>query len=409
MTTHIKIVATVVAVFLRGRQSTIDAIERACCHESTIDSANLMKKQTLLTTLGLAVLASITPAFAQSAGTEAEQTNRKVDHCSVEQGQRLIDEDRYTDAIREFTCVIDANPTEVEGYRGRMEAELLLGQYAEAFREYARIVAFVLPVDPAAESTMLASYDARLAVAPENVPALTGASFTRWCLFDYPGAVRVINQLLDLRPNDVYGNLFRGSSRVLKGASRAEGVIDLERAIALAPWSPDVRYIVADAYTYGSEPDMERAFIEATRALEWGLDTARVHAILGSAYLKFGNVAAAATHFYRHIELVTTELLTIAPIAARTSLNLALLPGRTYDIPVATAAGETISILTRSHDFWDTICVLLGPDGKPVVGGDDYKQYFAGFKWIAETSGTYRLLVTSFEGVNTGELVVVRE
>src|SRR5262245_33863183 len=62
--------------------------------------------------------------------------------CSAEQGQIYINEGRYRDAIREFTCLIEAQPAAVEGYRGRSEAELLLGRYSDAFREYARITAF---------------------------------------------------------------------------------------------------------------------------------------------------------------------------------------------------------------------------------------------------------------------------
>jgi hypothetical protein len=46
--------------------------------------------------------------------------------CSLEQGQIYIDEARYRDAIREFTCVIEGQPTDVEGYRRHIEAELLL-------------------------------------------------------------------------------------------------------------------------------------------------------------------------------------------------------------------------------------------------------------------------------------------
>ena len=91
---------------------------------------------------------------------------------------------------------------------------------------------------------------------------------------------------------------------------------DLERALELAPDSADVHYIVADAYTYGI-PDPERAFAEASIALERGLDTPRVHAILAFAQLAFGNDGAAATHIERHLELVTTELLTSAPLAGR--------------------------------------------------------------------------------------------
>jgi hypothetical protein len=70
--------------------------------------------------------------------------------------------------------------------------------------------------------------------------------------------------------------------------------------------------------------------------------------------------------------------------------------------------GETVSILTSSRDFSDTILVLLAPDGTPVLGSDDYRQYFAGFQWMAAATGTYRIWVTSFESVNTGDLVVSR-
>jgi hypothetical protein len=339
---------------------------------------------------------------------EAEPGGLKAEQCTAETGQLFINEGRYEHAIREFTCVINAQPTGVEGYRGRIEAELLLGRYSDAVRDYARVTAIVEPAHPDAEDIIIAGYAARLSVTPKDIPALTGVSFARWWFSDYAPAIHLLNRLLDVRPNDVYGNLFRGSSRLFRGATRAEGMADLERAIAFAPQSADVRFIVADAYTYG-QPDPERAFAEASLALARGLDTPRVHAILASAYLAFGDVLAAAAHIQRHIEFVTTELLTTSPLAARASLSLDLTPGRTYEIPVAAIAGETISIATSTHDFYDSILVLLAPDGTPVVGGDDYKGYFAGFEWVAGATGTYRLRVTSFESVNTGTLVVMRD
>src|SRR5262245_29966859 len=113
---------------------------------------------------------------------------------SPEQGQLYIDQGRYTQAIHEFTGVINAHPTDVEGYRGRIEAELLLGRYSDAVRDYQRIIAFVLPVHPDAKDTILAGYAARLAVAPENIPALTGASAALWWFFDYAQAIHVLNQ-----------------------------------------------------------------------------------------------------------------------------------------------------------------------------------------------------------------------
>jgi tetratricopeptide (TPR) repeat protein len=328
--------------------------------------------------------------------------------CSPEQGQIYINEGRYREAIREFSCLVEAQPTEVDGYRGRIEAELLLGRYSDAVRDYARVTAFVLPVHPDAETIIAAGYAARLADAPNDIPALTGSSFASWWFFDYPVAIHVLTDLLALSPNNVYANLFRGSSRLLKGTARAEGVADLDSAIALAPESPDVRFIVADAYTYGKLPDPQRAFSEASFALAGGLNTPRIHAILASAYLALGNQSAAAAEMRTHIELVTTELVQASALSVGGTLTLPVVPGRTYEIPVPVMAGQTLSILTSSRDFYDTILVLLAPDGTPVLGSDDYRQYFAGFQWVATASGTYRVRVTSFESVNTGDLVVSR-
>ena len=138
----------------------------------------------------------------------------------------------------------------------------------------------------------------------------------QWAYFDYGRAIQLLDALLAVRPDDVFGTLFRGSARVLGDITTGLGVADLERAIELAPESADVHYIVADAYTYGI-PDPERAFAEASIALERGLDTPRVHAILAFAQLAFGNDAAAATHIERHLELVTTESLVDRALGGR--------------------------------------------------------------------------------------------
>ena len=190
--------------------------------------------------------------------------------------------------------------------------------------------------------------------------------------------------------------------------TRNFGVADLEQALELAPESPDVRFIVADAYTYG-DPDPERALLEALLALEGGLDTPRVHAILASAHLALGDLAASALHVERHIQLVTTQLVAAPVLPAGGSLALDVVPGRTWEIPVPAVAGETIPILTDSRDFVDTILVLLAPDGSPVLGSDDYQAYFAGFEWVAETTGTHFVRVTSFEAASTGVMSVTRD
>jgi hypothetical protein len=223
---------------------------------------------------------------------------------ALKKGQTRINLGLYGSAIAVFSNVIESHPLCVDAYRGRVEAELLLGRYSDALGTYTRLNAFVLPERPDAYEVILAGYDVRLAWNPWSVPALTGASFTRWWTFDYEGAQPVLDTLRLVSPSSLYGKLFRGSNRLFVGEDVAGGEADFAAAIAQAPQSPHVRFIVADGYTYAL-PDPERALEEATLALQWGLDTPRVHAILASAHGALGDPSAAAVHIEQHIDLVT--------------------------------------------------------------------------------------------------------
>jgi len=358
--------------------------------------------------LALAVL-TVFPALAHAGSSWCGQPVVCDGSATLANGQQRINQGDYEQAITIFTCVIAADPVSVDAYRGRIEANLLLDRYSDAVRDYARVTAVVLPAHPDADLTILASYDARLASNPWDVPALTGASFARWWFFDYAGALPLLNKLLAVQPFDLYGQLFKGSTRLFLGQQGAAGKSNLALAILMAPYSAHVRFIVADAYTY-AQPDPVRAFAEGTRALQWGLDTPRVHAILASAQFALGDESAAADHLQQHIDLVTTETVDTAALAVGGEVTLDLVPGRTFEIPIQAMVGQKINIETASpsEEISDSILVLLGPDGSPAAGNDDYIDYFAGLDWAAPETGTYTLQVTSFESVGTGQLVVTR-
>lgn len=364
---------------------------------------------------GIVTLLAASPTFAQTTanlqGDDELSTSSTLcgPQATVVQGQRRIDQGRYEAAKAIFTCLVDADPTALDGYRGRAEASLLQGHYADAMADYARVNAFVFPSHPDTVDTVFASYDARLSHHPNDIAALTGASFVHWWFFDYEAALPFLDHLLTLRPNDLYGTLYRGSNRLFVGADVPGGMADFEQALTLAPASADVRFIVSDGYTY-AYPDPDRAFAEATLALAWGLDTPRIHAILASALFAQGDVDAAAYHLQTHIAQVTTESVATAPLASGGATAIDLGPGRTFDIPLAIQAGELVAIRTASpsEEIYDSIAVLLAPDGSAVVGNDDFDDYLAGFDWIATATGTYTLRVTSFEGVSSGALVVMR-
>jgi hypothetical protein len=319
----------------------------------------------------------------------------------------FIDQGRCDRAVREFTCLIQSDATSVEGYRGRMEAYVLMGRYADAVHDGALFTADVEPAHPDAQQAVIRGYLDRLAAAPTDIPALAGMTFARWWFFDYPGAIKDAGQLLDVLPDAVAGWVFRGSSRLLHHVQTSRGVADLERALQFDPGNPSVHYLVADAYLYGLS-DFDGAYAEASIALDGGLDTPRVHAILGAALNSFGDTAAAAEQIARHFELVTEQVVSAAPLAPGGSLALGLVPGRVVEIPLAAAAGRPISIVTSSKDYWDTIALLVAPDGTPVLGSDDVNGYFAAFAYVPPITGTYRLRVTFFESVITGVLDVGR-
>ena len=351
--------------------------------------------------LGLALAAAL--LFAPSGALGASQPN-----CTAVQGQAFIDAGQLTQAIHEFTCVINAAPTEVDGYRGRAEALLLLGRYSDAYHDYnTGITALAVPAHPDAFTTIYDGYATRLSDDPDSVAALTGASFARWVNFDYPQAIQVLNRLLQVEPDDPYGTLFRGSVACSTARPRPRGSSSLTGRSNLRPTArTSATSSRTRTRTASRIPRVPLA--EATLALNWGLDTPRVHAILAASYNAFGDVLAAAEHIQEHLEVVTSELVTTTPLVAGGSLTLDLVPGRTFAIPIMATAGETIAVSTASPDFWDSIAVLLSPGGAPVVGSDDDNAYHVAIDWEAEQTGVYVLRVTSFESVSTGELFVER-
>ena len=99
---------------------------------------------------------------------------------------------------------------------------------------------------------------------------------------------------------------------------------DLDQAIALAPESPGVCVIVADAYTYGNVPDRSVRSQKHPFELAGGLNTPRVHAIFASAYLAFGNQLADRSFGKGKIRMATARRLSsVSDLKARDEITSA--------------------------------------------------------------------------------------
>jgi Flp pilus assembly protein TadD len=328
-------------------------------------------------------------------------------------GQKQIDQGNYDGAIAAYTSAIGLEPKKVDAYCGRAVAKLMLDRYSDAFNDiYAQIVSAVRPRELGPVLKDIVQFFKKGVAGDKDekgIPDLAGQSLAHWAYFDYANALPLLDQILRIDPNNTYGILYRGSNHMFLGQEVAAGQADLERAIQLRPNNAQLRHIVADAYTY-AQKNLDRAHVEASRALDLGLDTPRIQAILAVVALSRGDLAGGAARFQKHIRSVTKENVSTAALAAGGSMTLDLVPGRTFEIPVRVAAGESLKITTGcpTAQIFDTLLVLLGPDGTPIHANDDFVDYFAGLDWRSTVSGACQLRVTSFEGVSTGPLVVSR-
>ncbi|MBM4363820.1 MAG: hypothetical protein FJ104_14155, partial [Deltaproteobacteria bacterium] len=273
---------------------------------------------------------------------------------------------------------------------------------------YTAIDARLVASHPDAYDEILDYYEAALERAPEDRTLLVGQSFALWWVSEYDAALTPLAALLSRDPEDPYAVLFRGSTRLFVGTDVAGGTSDLAHALSLDASNPHAHFVVADAYTYAL-PDLPRALEAAERAIQLGLDTPRLQAILATAYLEMGDARRAGQHFAKHIELGTTERVGARPLPPGATLTLGVVPGRTFELTLELSIDVGVTVTTASPgDEVDSILVVLGPDGEPVFGNDDYEGYNAGFTFTPEATGTYRVLVTSFEGAGTGTLEITR-
>ena len=247
--------------------------------------------------------------------------------CSAEQGQALIDAGQYEKAIRAFTCVIDAQPTGRRGLsrpdRGRAAPRPLLGRRARlpsASRpSWSRCIR--TPWPRSSRATRLGWRPRRRTSARSRARASPsgGSSSTR-------RRSSLLDQLLRSAGRPVRERCSAARAASSRGATRAgdRGPRTGDRARPPEPRRPLHRRRRVHVRTSRPGARVRGGVL----ALDWGLDTPRVHAILAVSYDAFGDQAAAASAIQRSIALVTTDLVTASPLASGASSTLDLVPGR---------------------------------------------------------------------------------
>lgn len=335
-----------------------------------------------------------------------EDCDTGVDYLA--EGESLFAEGDYLGAADSFDCLIEAQPDDLAAWQLELEANLYAGAYAAALQTMTDIAIAIVPDNPQAFADLIALYEADLEEnGDDDLRLLTGLSFVLWHQYETEAGLNVLDQMLTLDPDNQYARVFRGSSHFFMGDPES-GEADFAVALEQQPGNADLYFIIADAWLYGAG-DLENALDAALVASEAGLDTPRMNAILGSAYFGLGDEELALDYFGRHIDSATAEIIEADPLAAGDSVAIDILPGETYLFPIDVAAGETLVLTTTSEDGVDSIMVLADADGELVTGNDDSEGFNAGFEWTADEAGSYVLLLSTFEGAGTGEIILTRE
>jgi tetratricopeptide (TPR) repeat protein len=77
--------------------------------------------------------------------------------------------------------------------------------------------------------------------------------------FDWPGAEREYLRALDLNPNDAYAHVFYSNSYLSPHGRHAEAIDEMQKAIAIDPFSAPVESFLGRTYIWSREYDKAMA------------------------------------------------------------------------------------------------------------------------------------------------------
>lgn len=163
---------------------------------------------------------------------------------------------------------------------------------------------------------------------------------------------------------------------------------------------------VANAYmilglTYQSLGDVQASLEAYNRAEELNPEMHMIYLGRGILYREINDLPAAGADFAQRMELLGEGVFTEETFVGGT-LEIEMAYRRVYRIRFEGEMGQVVTLTARDSETTatDPLIALLGPDGEPLAGDDDFggvlDSQIADFELPA--NGTYTLLVSHAEG-----------
>ena len=257
-----------------------------------------------------------------------------------------MEQGHYKAAITDLSQAIELDSEFAAAYYFRGMAYDYTGEYTLAIADYSQTIKL--------EPDVADGYYARGAVyAGEG---------------EYEHAIADFNRAIDLDPVYVSAYYDRGVTHNLMGDYEL-AIADFNKVIELHPELDFAYRSRGNAYRHLG--DYEQAIADYNYAIELQPSDS-AYLSRGFTYSLIGNSEQAIADYVQYARLNETEHIERAPLSAGQSIELGVIEGRSYLIPLNTAAGSTISI-TASTSEGDPLLILFDSHGEALTFNDDIR------------------------------------
>ncbi len=195
--------------------------------------------------------------------------------------------------------------------------------------------------------------------------------------------------------------------RALMSGDYALALENFERALNVNRHDSEAMNWLGVTYRYMGEH--ESALSHISLAMELDDSYTLPYLSRGITYEEMGQPEASAADYYRYAMLNRNRTLFHAELEGDSDFELPMREGWVYSVPFIAKRGQTIDIAvdTVEPGFVDPLIILIGPNGRALIGDDDisrseYDSVISDYK--IKASGQYTLVVSHAEGGSNGTL-----
>jgi tetratricopeptide (TPR) repeat protein len=340
--------------------------------------------------------------FTASVSAQDNVCDSAVDYTAI--GQAAFAQGNYVQAVADYTCAVEVDPLNYQAYFGRGQASLFLGQVTEDFYR----VRLNAPNATRLFRAAVEEYTAQIESNPADMIAYQLRAFTYWFTSQDEMALADYEQLLSLDPQNALFYALRGSSNLHIGNAE-NAAEDFDRALALDSDNAHIHRIIGASYAQTGETELALGYLN--QAVELAPDDAFTYMFRAFVHEIHEDFDVSARDYARFIDLRARERTVEKTLQPDSEIVLPMTSGRVYEMPIEAKAGEVLTIWATSPRFdVDTLILLLGPDGEPLIGSGDILLFESTNSLIegfaVPANGTYTLLVTHSGGGSEGEVEI---